>query len=289
MKPAPFEYVAPVTLAAALELLRDGEEVRPLAGGQSLVPMLALRLARPALLVDLNRIPGLAGITVTPPGIRIGAMTRQADALASPEVAAHAPLLAQALWHVGHPPTRARGTVGGSLAHADPAAELPVALAALEATVVTASAAGERRIPARDFVLGAFETALGPGEIVVAVEVARETGGTSFHELAARKGDFAIVSAAARLTLAADGTCRSCALVLGGVADRPLRCAEVENSLVGSRIDDGALDSALAALPLADVTMDSRLASAAYRRRLAPVLAGRALRDALERAGEAAP
>ena len=281
MKAAPFDYAAPTTLDEAVMLLADhGEDARPIAGGQSLVPMLALRLARPAMLVDLNRIEGLAGITVEADALRIGAMTRQADVLRSPEIAAMAPLLVAALGNVGHPPTRARGTVGGSMAHADPAAELPVALAALDAEVIVRGGNGERVVPAGEFVLGAFETALAPGEIVVAIRVPKARGGTSFLEISPRKGDFAIICVAVRLDCDPGGLCRSCALALGGVADRPIRCGESERALTGRSLDDLAIAEAVAALPLGAITMESRLASAGYRQRVAPVLAERALRAA---------
>lgn len=285
MKPAPFAYAAPKSLADALALLRGDPDARVLAGGQSLVPMLALRLARPSLLVDLNRVDGLAGIAVERGVVRIGALTRQAAVLASAEVAAHAPLLVQALGHVGHPPTRARGTIGGSLAHADPAAELPVACVALGAVMIVAMADGERRIPAADFFLGTFETALRPGEILVAIEVPRQAGGSAFVEVALRHGDFALAAAACRVALAADGTCSSASIVLGGVAGGPVRCVASEVALVGQPVDKATPD-ATAVLPLDEVVMSSPTASANYRRRLAVTLVKRALAAAAVHAAE---
>ncbi len=172
MKPAPFAYLRPDTLAGALAALAEhGEEARPLAGGQSLVPMLALRLARPSLVIDLNRIPDLAGIAETSEEIRIGAMTRQAALLAHPAIRKRMPLLARALGFVGHPPTRARGTIGGSLAHADPAAELPVAMVALDARLVLTGRAGEREVGAADFFRGTFATDLRPGELLAEIRI----------------------------------------------------------------------------------------------------------------------
>ncbi len=208
-------------------------------------------------------------------------MTRQAEMLRSPDVAAMAPLLVAALRNVGHPPTRARGTLGGSMAHADPAAELPVALTALDATIVVRGAGGERTIPAAQFIRGAFETALQPGEIIVAIRVPKARGGTAFLEISPRKGDFAILCVAVRLDCDSGGLCRSCALALGGVAERPIRCAESEKALTSRSLDDTAIAEAVAALPLEAITMESRLASAGYRQRVAPALVERALRAAL--------
>lgn len=280
MKPAPFDYEAPTTVADALKLLGNHEDARPIAGGQSLVPMLAFRLARPSLLVDLNRIPALAGIEEKGGVLRIGAMTRQARVLASDAVKRHAPLLAQALENVGHPPTRARGTIGGSCAHADPAAELPSAMVALDATMVIATADGERSVPADDFFIGAFETALQPGEILVALEIPKQQGGSAFLEVSARKGDFGIVTVAARLAIK-DGRCLDAVLVLGGITERSVRCTEAARILKEQGTDPKAIAAALAVLPLDAVTMDSRSASAAYRRRLIPELCRRAIEAAL--------
>lgn len=286
MKPAPFHYHAPATLDEAMVLLRDNEDARPLAGGQSLVAMLALRIARPTHVVDLNRIASLSGIELRDDILRIGAMTRQVAALRSAEVLAHAPLLIDTLHNVGHPSTRARGTIGGSLAHADPAGELPVAMLALDATMIVASPKGERKVAAKDFVLGAFETALKSGEILVAIDVPKIFGGTAFLELSLRKGDFAIASVAARVALK-NGKVASCALVLGGVGERPVRCAAVEALLVGQQADDTTINEAIKALPLEDITAESRQASADYRRSLVPVLARRALTAAVAKAKEA--
>jgi carbon-monoxide dehydrogenase medium subunit len=286
MKPAPFDYEAPTTIADALKILAAHEESRPIAGGQSLVPMLAFRLARPSLLVDLNRIPSLAGVEEQGDVLRIGAMTRQAKVLASDVVKRHAPLLVQALENVGHPPTRARGTVGGSCAHADPAAELPSAMVALDATMIIAGSGGERRVRADDFFIGAFETALQPGEILVALELPKQQGGSAFLEVSARKGDFGIVTVAARLVVN-EGRCTDVALVLGGITERSVRCTEAERILKEQGTTSKAIAAALAALPLDAVTMDSRSASAAYRRRLIPELCRRAIEAAL--ASQVAP
>lgn len=189
MKPAPFEYHRPGTLGEALALLADDPDAKPLAGGQSLVPMLNFRLGRPSALIDLNRIPELAGIRVEDGALVVGAMTRQWDL----EHSEHAfPLLRDALRHVGHTATRCRGTVGGSLVHADPTAELPVCALALGAELVTS----RRAIPAEEFFVSVFMTALEPGELLVEVRFPEPAGPTAFAEVAHRDGDFAVVCVA---------------------------------------------------------------------------------------------
>lgn len=279
MKPVPFEYFAAQSVDGALQLLaQHGEDARPLAGGQSLVPMLAFRIARPSVLIDLNRVASLSGIAVAGNELRIGAMTRQAQALASPVIARHAPLLMQALHEVGHPPTRVRGTIGGSLAHADPAAELPAVMLALDAKFVVKSATGERVVPASEFFIDAFETAARQGELLTEIRIPLGgAGGSAFLEISHRKGDFGIVSVAARVTAGADGTCKSVALVFGGVAATPIRCPDVEARLVGRNLNASTIASALDAIPRDRIELDARNASRAYRLRVAPVLAQRAL------------
>jgi aerobic carbon-monoxide dehydrogenase medium subunit len=291
VKPAPFDYVAPTTLGDAVELLaRHGDEARPLAGGQSLVPMMAARLARPTVIVDLNRILGLSGIVVDRGAARIGAMTRQAEALASPELRAAVPLLAEALVEVGHPATRARGTIGGSLAHADPAAELPAVMVALEAELTISRAGGERRVPAGSFFAGAFETALKTGELLCEIDVpAAAPEGQAFLEIDRRKGDFAVISAAVRLRLADDGRCSAARIVLGGVAATPVRCRESEARLLGERPSVGLLAAAAESIPVASIELHSHHASRDYRRQVAPVLVRRALSLAAKRAAAADP
>jgi carbon-monoxide dehydrogenase medium subunit len=288
MKPAPFAYLAPRTVAEALAALAGSGEARPLAGGQSLVPMLALRAARPELLVDLNRIPELAGIREVAGEVRIGAMTRQAALLASPLIARRVPLLALALAEVGHPPTRARGTIGGSLSHADPAAELPAVMLAEEARMVVHGPSGERLVAAADFFRGMFETALGEGELLTEIRLRAEGGaGAGFSELARRRGDFALVLAAARISLDAQGSCRDARIVLGAALPTPRRCPEVEARLVGRSPDDGVLAEAVAALPPETITLGSPGAGVAYRRAVAPVMLRRALGAARAAAGAA--
>ena len=251
MKPTPFDYFAASSVEEALGLLEEhGEGARLLAGGQSLVPMMAFRLARPTKLIDLNPIASIAGIKLGKGHLRIGAMTRQAELLASPLVSRHAPLLARALEHVGHPATRCRGTIGGSLAHADPAAELPVAMVALEARLTLQSRSGRQRtLKAGEFFKDTFETALEHGELITEVEVPFTAGGSAFLEVSPRKGDFAVLAAAAHLKVDADGQCNSCALVLGGVASKPLRCTDAESQILGRRVDEAAIARAIEAIP----------------------------------------
>jgi aerobic carbon-monoxide dehydrogenase medium subunit len=291
VKPAPFEYLAPATLGAAIGLLaRHGDEARPLAGGQSLVPMMAARLARPAVIVDLNRVLGLSGIVVEREAVRIGAMTRQAAALASLELRAAVPLLAEALAQVGHPATRARGTIGGSLAHADPAAELPAVMVALEAVLTISGSSGERRVPADGFFAGAFETALTAGELLSEIQVpVAASEGQAFLEIARRKGDFAVIGAAVRLRFAEDGRCSLARIVLGGVAGTPVRCRESEERLLGEQPSVGLLAAAAERIPANSIELHSHHASRDYRRQVAPVLLRRALSLAAARAGAAGP
>jgi CO/xanthine dehydrogenase FAD-binding subunit len=248
--------------------------------------MMALRLARPAVLIDLNPVASLAGIEVRGDHMRIGAMTRQADILSSHEVRRYAPLLADALAHVGHPPTRNRGTVGGSLSLADPSAELPVAMVALSASFLLQGAKGTRAVPAVDFFKDAFETVLAASELLVSIEVPRTRSISAFCEISPRKGDFAIVAAAALLDCDPDGVCRSCRLVLGGVAGTPLACPDVEQHLIGRRLDDATVSSAMSGFPVEKVKAEDRRASHSYRQKVAPVIARRALNAALVRRGE---
>jgi aerobic carbon-monoxide dehydrogenase medium subunit len=290
MKPAPFAYVAPQSLAEAIAALADGSgAARPLAGGQSLVPMLALRIARPTLLVDLNRIQGLAGIREHDGEIRIGAMTRQAALLASPLIARRVPLLAKALAQVGHPPTRARGTIGGSLSHADPAAELPAVMLAEEASLVLHGAGGERIVPASDFFRGMFETAIADGELLTEIRIPTASkAGAGFVEISRREGDFAIVLAAAKIELDRGGRCVAARVVLGAVAPTPQRCRDAEDRLIGQRPDADVLAKAVAALPTGIIELGSEGASRAYRRAVAPVVLHRALTSAADGARIAA-
>lgn len=284
MKPAPFAYHRPASMTEAFDLMeRYGPEGRLLAGGQSLVPALNMRLATPAAVIDINRLPGLDGIRVTPEGLVIGALCRHAAVERSPLVARHAPLVAQAMPHIGHLAIRARGTVGGSIALADPAAELPACLVALDATVRAARRGGTRDIAAAAFFLGIYTTALGPGEIVTEVVIPRPREGwrSHFGELARRAGDYALVGLAINSRVEGDVLLEP-RLVFTGVGPTPARASGAEGALAGRRPDPPAIAGAGRALdadldPPADVH-----ASAALRRQLARVLLARGLRGLME-------
>lgn len=291
MKPPPFDYSAPTTLDEALALLQEhGEDARPLAGGQSLVPLLSLRLARPSHLVDLARISELGSIAVEDGHLVIGAMVRERSAERHDDVRRVAPLLAQALPLIGHPAIRNRGTIGGSLAHADPAAELPAVALLLDAELVAQSRdRGRRTIKAADFFLGFFTTALEPDEILTEVRIRRPVAGTgsAIEEVARRHGDFAMVGAAAMVRLK-DRRIADARVVLTGVSGVPMRAPEVETILDGAEPTEeafaAAADEAAKSLsPPADLHGTS-----AYRRHLATVLMRRTLTLAAQRAQEAA-
>lgn len=265
MTPARFRYARPATLPDALAILaREGEAATPLAGGQSLMPMLALRVARPELLLDLNRLPGLEAIELRGDVLRIGALARHAAVLASPLVGAEAPLLPLALRHVAHRAIRNRGTLGGSLSLADPAAELPACMVALDATVVLASAAGERRLAASAFFTGLYATARRADELLVAVEIPRAPGWTPwFEEVARRHGDYAM----AGLALLRKGAAIRLAFL--GVEAAPRRLPAVEAALAAGKAADALPDGLLDPLDSPDVP-------AAYRLHLARRLLARA-------------
>ncbi len=286
MKPAPFDYHAPRQLKEAAELLASLPNAKILAGGQSLVPMMNFRYVIVDHLVDLGHVDDLRGVAVIEGRLRIGAMMRQRDLETSPEIARHCPLLAEALRHVGHRQTRNRGTIGGSLAHADPAAELPAVCAAYDAVLHLASIRGLRSVPFREFSLGFMATALAPDEMIAAVELPiwRLGHGHGFHEFARRQGDFALAGAAALLDIGAGNVVRQAALALFGVAEQPVRVDAAEAALTGKTIDAATIQSAAAAAWLIEPISDIH-AGGDYRRHLAQVLSARALRDAARRAG----
>ena len=291
MKPAPFDYFAPSTVDEALALLQEhGDEAKPLAGGQSLIPAMNFRLARPRVLVDLNRIAALAYIRSETNGVAIGAMTRQRTVERSDVVAGVAPLLAEAVPSIAHPQIRNRGTVGGSIAHADPSAELPAVALALEARFRAKSAARERWIAANDFFKGMLETALQPGELLVEVALPSlpAKSGTAFLEIARRHGDYALAGVAAVVTLDARGRCKAARVAFLSVGDGPVLATEAGKVLVGQRRSDELLRAAADAGAQRDVDPPSDIhASAVYRRRLVAVLTRRALGRAFERAEQA--
>lgn len=235
MKPAPFKYIRAASIDQAIASLAEfGDEAKILAGGQSLVPMMNLRLARPEVLIDINRIDELGAIT-TDDGLRVGAVVRQADVEASEAAAGVAPLVVEALGHVAHPQLRNRGTVVGSMAHHDPLAELPTVAAALDAQLVLASSRGYRSVEATQFFTGFFSTLTEPDEVVTEVHFpALATGTTTgFSEFARRRGDYAVVAAAVTLRRDETGTITHTTIALAGASDRPVRCRDTEASLIG--------------------------------------------------------
>ena len=287
MKPATLDYHAPDTLEEVLSLLAEhGDESKIIAGGQSLVPMLAMRLARPAQLVDVTGVAELAGLSRTNGTLSIGATTTERAVERSPLVAPNAPALAEALPLIGHLAIRNRGTVGGSLAHADASGELPAVAMVTDATLVVRGPDGERTIAADDFFLGHYTTAMEPEDCLVRVDfpTATASAGWVVQEVARRHGDFALVGVAAMVALAADRSIGEARVCLFGVSERPLRSAALESSLVGA--DPSAETFAAAA---ADAVRDLECASdihgsGAYRRHLAQVTVRRALTTAAERA-----
>ncbi len=278
MKAPDFDYVRPGTLGEALTLLDGADrDTMPLAGGQSLMPMLNFRLASPDLLVDLNGIDELTGIADEGETIVIGSMTRHADIERSELVAAHLPLLTNALPTIAHPAVRNRGTIGGSVALADPAAEVPALLLALNATIVVTSQRGGRNIAADDFFLGLYETALKPGEIVKAVSITKAAGARvhGFAELSRRHGDYAMVGLAA--TAASSAPLEDLRLAFFGIADRAIRAVEVERALNGETAsDERTMTAAKEAIGALSFHGDLH-ASASTRRHLAGVLLKRVL------------
>jgi CO/xanthine dehydrogenase FAD-binding subunit len=294
LKPAPFRYARPQSLADAVELLASADDdVKILAGGQSLVPMLNLRLVRPSVLIDLNSVPGLDHITPgADGGLAIGALARHAALASSASVAERAPLLAEAARHVGHPAIRHRGTLGGSLAHADPAAELPAAPVALGAELRLHGGRGARTVRASEFFLGLMTTALQPGEILLEVRIPLQGPGWGFAEVVRRAGDFALAGVAAVVVRAAgsSGRLASARLVGFGVGDRPVRFTAAEEILTNQGGDPGAaLARAAAAAAGACDPPDDVHASAEYRRHLAAMLTEDAVGQALARLDGARP
>jgi CO/xanthine dehydrogenase FAD-binding subunit len=288
VKPPPFEYHVADSVDQALSLLADyGDDAKPLAGGQSLIPLLNFRLARPAALIDLNHIVALQGVTRAPDGgIRIAAMTRQRVLERDALVKQFAPLVVETMPHVAHPQIRNRGTVGGSLAHAEPAAELPAVMITLGARLRLCSKRAERWLSADEFFTGLFATALQTGELLTTVEIPAiaEHTGYAFEEVARRHGDFALLGVAAGVTVDETGVCREARITLvnpGAGAERMQRAA---SSLVGRPIDDAAARAA-GEIAAADLTATGDVhASPAYRRQLARVLTRRTLLRAFERA-----
>ena len=290
MKPPRFDYHAPESLDEALDLLADsGPDARLLAGGQSLVPALNFRLARPQMLIDINRVPQLAGIVDKGDRLVIGAMTRQRGIENSATVARVAPLLHEATRYVAHLPIRTRGTIGGSIANADPAAEDPAVAAALEATMVCRSRRGERRVAAAGFFVDVMTTSLEPDEMLIAVEIPKipDGAGGAFAEISRRDGDFALAGVAAQIVMA-NGRVRDARIAACGVGPAPMRFRDAEEIVLDSACEPAAIEAAAEAVAASSDPHGDVHASAAYRRQLAAAMTRRALHSAHARAGGSA-
>ena len=284
MKPAPFDYYAPDSIDEACRLLAEaGGGAQVLAGGQTLMPLLNLRMSQPFVLVDIGRIAALKGIARSQGGVRIGPMTRQCDALADATLAQALPVLVTALRHVGHHQTRNRGTVGGSIALGEPAAELPAVAVALGATIEISSARGSRQVAAADFYLGPYLTVLEPDELVTAIDFPDWPAGSVpiFREVATRPGDFALVGLVGALTIE-DGRIARAGLAWFGMGPTPIRARQAEAGLIGAA-HEGLDVERLAELALADTApFDDSHASAEYRRTVGRRIFARTLTDALD-------
>jgi carbon-monoxide dehydrogenase medium subunit len=287
MIPAAFEYHAPTSLGEATALLaRLGEDAKVLSGGQSLIPLMKLRLASPPHVIDINGIPGLAGIREADGVLRIGALTRESDLEESELVRTRYPLLHETARVIADPLVRNLATVGGNLAHGDPANDHPATMLALGAEIVATGPRGERRIPIAGFFTGPFATALDPGEILVEIRVpgpAARSGG-AYVKMERKVGDFATAAVAAQLTLAADGTCQQVGIGLTNVGLTPIKATRAEAALKGQRPDDAAIARAAKLAAEASQPAEDLRGSVEYKRDLVRVLTGRALRRALERA-----
>ena len=284
MKPPPFAYHDPETVADVIGLLGKLENVRLLAGGQSLMPMLNMRYVLPDHLIDLNRVEGLSWLRETGGALEIGAMTRQRALECSDLVRKRCPLMHEALAHVGHRQTRNRGTLGGSLCQLDPAAELVAVAAALDATITVSGPKGQRAIPFSEFPAGYMTPALEPEEMLTGVRFPLwgEDHGHAFVEFARRHGDFAIVSAAALLERDRGEKITRASVTIGGLGPAPVRAAEVERALIGNVASEGLLRDAGESCRKLDAVGDIH-APAAYRQHLAAILSQRALKKACER------
>jgi len=289
MKPAPFEYHRPESVDEALALLAEhGYDAKLLAGGQSLVPAMNFRLAAPAVLIDLNRIHALDYVRAGDGALRLGAMTRQAAAERHALVAAHAPLLAETLPFVAHAQIRSRGTVGGSIAHADPAGEIGAVMLALGAVLHLRGPGGTRAVPAAEFFTGLFGTALETEEMLTEVEIPAPgpRRGWAFDEVSRRHGDYALAGLAASVEVDGDGRCTAARIALLGVGDAPLLAGEAAAALAGQLPTEDAIRAAAAIAGGRDIDPPGDIhASPSYRRRLTEVLVRRVLPRAFARAG----
>jgi CO/xanthine dehydrogenase FAD-binding subunit len=285
MKPPPFEYLRPADLDSVLAALAEpSDETKILAGGQSLVPMMNLRILAPKKLVDINRVPGLDRIGIDGDWLMIGALARHTDVLGSPVVRQHAPLVIAAYRHIAHRPIRNRGTIGGNLAHADPASELPSVMLALDAEMVLRSRNGERRVAAESFFLGTFETAARADELLTAIRIPLASGSRcwGFEEMSQRQGDFALVAVAATFDVEV-GRCARPRLAYAGVADRAVRIPAAEAALEGAGLHEATFEAVAAKAADAVNPLEDIHADAAYRRDLVRALTRRALTAATHR------
>lgn len=285
MKAVDFDYARAADIDETCRLLAGAKgEAKIIAGGQTLVPLLAMRLTRPALVIDINGIASLQGIAARDGAFAIRACTRQADALAHAGIRRDLPLLTKALGFVGHAQTRNRGTIGGSLANADPAAEIGLACLALGGEIVARSIAGERAIAIGDFFLGPMTTSLKPEECLTEIRLSpwRETGrsGAGFQEISIRRSDFALIAAACQLALGPDGVCRRLSLALGGVGPAPFVADGLSKKLTGTKLEPRDIEQAMASLQETIEPQSDLHASADYRRRVTGALAARAIAEA---------
>jgi aerobic carbon-monoxide dehydrogenase medium subunit len=290
MKPAPFEYYVPDSIEQALDLLREhGDTARLLAGGQSLVPAMNFRVVQPGVLIDLNRVGELQYIRDGSATLHIGAMTRERALEFDPVISKKTPLLAEAMPHVAHPQIRNRGTLGGSLANADPAAELPVIMLALGARLKVRNADGERWVEARNFFVGMFATDLAADEMLVEIELPAISShtGWSFMEVAPRAGDYALMGVAALMTLGEDRRCMHARLVYLNAGDGPVEAMEAGSALEGKIPDSESIDAAVELASQKEISPFGNIhASPDFQRHLAQVLTRKTLKQAIERASK---
>lgn len=286
MKPPSFDYVRADTVAAALTALdQAGGDGKLIAGGQSLVPMLNFRLLKPSMLIDINNVVGLAFIDETDDAVHIGALTRHRAIETSPVIAAHLPVVAEAMTHVAHLAIRNRGTMGGSLSHADPAAELPMLARLLDATLTITSRAGTRHVSAHDFFQGQLTVDLDDKEMLTDISIPKlpPTTGWGFAEVARRGGDFALAAVGVLLTVA-DGAISKARIAMMGIGETPLRAGDAEALLAGKALGPGLIDAAVEAVCAAVMPETDLHASSDYRRHLVGVLTRRTLTEAWNRA-----
>ena len=288
MKPAPFEYHVPESIDQALELLHENADTaKLLAGGQSLVPAMNFRVMQPSMLIDLNRLTDLNYVRANG-CLQIGAMTRERTLEFDPQIAELSPLLHEATPHIAHPQIRNRGTIGGSVVNADPAAELPVLMLALNARLKARRLSGERWLEARDFFVGMFTTALEPDEMLVEIEIPymQARTGWSFMEVAPRAGDYALMGVAARITMDEGGKCRQAKIVFLNAGDGPVDAKEAAQMLEGETVNDELIDSAASLASEKEITPFGNIhASPEFQRHLANVLTKKTLKQAWARSG----